>query len=158
MQRRSLHGDAPHTTQRVARPTPPLSLSLAVGTWIRPRHRAPQPLSRARAQPLQSCLTPATPRTVACQAPLSVGFSGQESWSALTFPPPGDLPDPGTECRSPALTGGRALYLGSLVKRLRVERKHDWSQRKGQRGPQESGVRSHKLERLAASSWKTHSF
>ena len=29
-----------------------------------------------------------------CQAPLSMGFSGQESWSGLAFPPPGHLPDP----------------------------------------------------------------
>ena len=32
--------------------------------------------------------------TVACQAPLSMGFSRQEHWSGLPFPPPGDLPDP----------------------------------------------------------------
>ena len=32
---------------------------------------------------------------VACQAPLSVGFSRQEYWSGLPCPPPGDLPDPG---------------------------------------------------------------
>ena len=34
-----------------------------------------------------------TPWTVACQAPLSMGFSRQEYWSGLPFPPPGDLPD-----------------------------------------------------------------
>ena len=28
-------------------------------------------------------------RTVACQAPLSMGFSGQGYWSGLSFPPPG---------------------------------------------------------------------
>ena len=33
--------------------------------------------------------------TVARQAPLSMGFSRQEYWSGLPFPPPGDLPDPG---------------------------------------------------------------
>ena len=43
------------------------------------------------------------PWTVACQAPLSMGFSRQEYWSGLSFPSPGDLPDPGTEPRSPAL-------------------------------------------------------
>ena len=32
-----------------------------------------------------------TPWMVACQAPLSVGFSRQENWSELPFPPPGDL-------------------------------------------------------------------
>ena len=34
----------------------------------------------------------ATPRTVARQAPLSMGFPRQESWSGLPFPSPGDLP------------------------------------------------------------------
>ena len=45
----------------------------------------------------------ATPWTVAHQAPPSMGFSRQESWSGLPFPSPGDLPDPGIEPRSPAL-------------------------------------------------------
>ena len=44
-----------------------------------------------------------TPWTVAHQAPLSMGFSRQEYWSGLPFPPPVDLPDPGIELRSPAL-------------------------------------------------------
>ena len=30
-------------------------------------------------------------------------FSRQENWNGLTFPPPGDLPDPGIEPVSPAL-------------------------------------------------------
>ena len=45
----------------------------------------------------------ATLWTVAHQAPPSTGFSRQEYWSGLPFPSPGDLPDPGTEPRSPAL-------------------------------------------------------
>ena len=32
-----------------------------------------------------------------------MGFSRQEYWSGLPFPSPGDLPDPGTEPRSPTL-------------------------------------------------------
>ena len=51
----------------------------------------------------------ATPWTDARQAPLSMGFSRQEYWSGLPFPPPGDLPDPGIEpasLASPALAGG----------------------------------------------------
>ena len=36
-----------------------------------------------------------TPWTIACQVPLSMGFSQQEYWSGLPFPPSGDLPDPG---------------------------------------------------------------
>ena len=39
----------------------------------------------------------ATPWTIARRAPLSMGFSRQEYWSMLPCPPPGDLPDPGTE-------------------------------------------------------------
>ena len=38
-----------------------------------------------------------TPWTVACQAPLSMGLSRQEYWSGLSFPSPGDLPNPGNE-------------------------------------------------------------
>ena len=45
-----------------------------------------------------------TPQTVAHQAPASMGFSKQEYWSGLPFPPPGDLPNPGIECVSPAST------------------------------------------------------
>ena len=44
--------------------------------------------------------------SVACQAPLSMGFSRQEYWSGLPLPSPGDPPDPETESTSPALTGG----------------------------------------------------
>ena len=37
----------------------------------------------------------ATPWTVACQAPLSLGFSRQGYWRVLPCPPLGDLPHPG---------------------------------------------------------------
>ena len=50
-----------------------------------------------------------TPQTVACQAPLSVGFSRQGNWTDVPFSTPGDLPDPGIETvslASPAWTGG----------------------------------------------------
>ena len=45
----------------------------------------------------------ATLWTMACQAPLSMGFSRREYWSELPCPPPGDLPNPGIEHRSPPL-------------------------------------------------------
>ena len=51
----------------------------------------------------QSCLTLATPWTVTCQAPLSMGFSRQEYWSGLPFPSPEDLPDPGIKPMALAL-------------------------------------------------------
>ena len=56
---------------------------------------------------LQSCPTLCNPMDRS--APLSMGFSRQESWSWLTFPSPGDLPNQGiqpTSLMSPALAGG----------------------------------------------------
>ena len=69
---------------------------------------------------VQSCQFFATPRTVPRQAPWSMGFSTQEYWSGLPFPPPGDLPNPRIESRSPALPHveiylpDQGLKLGSL--------------------------------------------
>ena len=59
----------------------------------------------------------ATLRTTAQQAPLSMGFSGQEHWSGLPFPPPGDLPHPGIEPTSPAspALAGRFFNLPGLI-------------------------------------------
>ena len=51
----------------------------------------------------------ATPWTVACQAPLSMGFSRQGYWSGLPFPSPSDLPNPGIEPVSPALQADSLL-------------------------------------------------
>ena len=51
----------------------------------------------------------ATPWTVAHQAPLSKGFSRQEYWSRLPFPPPGDLPSPWIK------PGSLALQADSLL-------------------------------------------
>ena len=51
----------------------------------------------------------ATLWAVACEAPLSMGFSRQGYWSGLPCPPPGHLLDPGMEPishNSPALAGG----------------------------------------------------
>ena len=49
--------------------------------------------------------------TVACQAPLFIGFSRQEHWSGLPCTPPGNLPDLGTEPTSPEAP---ALQVDSL--------------------------------------------
>ena len=46
------------------------------------------------------------PLSVAHQAPLAMGFPRQEYWRWLSFPSPGDLPNPGIEPKSPALAGG----------------------------------------------------
>ena len=49
----------------------------------------------------------ATPWTVACQAPLSVGFPRQEYCSGSPFPSPADLPNPGIEHASPVSPAGQ---------------------------------------------------
>ena len=59
----------------------------------------------------------ATLWTIAHQAPLSMGFSRQEYWSWLPFPPPGGLPNPGvkpTSLASPALAGRFFNLPGSI--------------------------------------------
>ena len=63
------------------------------------------------AKSLQSCLTLCDPWTIAHQAPLSMGFSRQEYWSGLPFPPPGDRPSPGIKLMSPV---SPALQVDSL--------------------------------------------
>ena len=65
----------------------------------------------------------ATPWTVAHQVPLSLGFSRQEYWSGLPFPPPGDIPDPGIE---PCLLYWQAnsfplSYLGSVGSLVQIQ-------------------------------------
>ena len=68
-----------------------------------------------------------SPWTVAHQVPLSMGFSRKEYWNGLPCPPPGDLPNPWMEPRSPALqtdsspaelTGKPALYAAAGAKSL----------------------------------------
>ena len=62
-----------------------------------------------RAQSLSLIQLFSTLWTVACQAPLSMGFPRQEFWSGLPFPFPGDLLHPRVEPEapaSPALAGG----------------------------------------------------
>ena len=63
----------------------------------------------------------ATPWTVACQSPLSLGFSRQEYWNGLPWPPPWDLLDPGIEATSlmsPALEG--VLSTSSVIRFLDI--------------------------------------
>ena len=80
--------------------------------------RTPTSLSHGNHECMMSCVcvqlllcqTLVTPWTVARQAPLSMGFSRQENWSGLPFPPPGDLPDPRTEPVPPVSLGRQILY------------------------------------------------
>ena len=57
----------------------------------------------------------ATPGIVACQAPLSMGFSRQEYWSGLQFPSPGDLFGPSIK------PGSLALHADFLSSELLVQ-------------------------------------
>ena len=52
----------------------------------------------------------ATPWTIAHQAPLFTGFSSQEYCSELSFPSPGNLPDPRTETMSPVSCVGSRFF------------------------------------------------
>ena len=49
--------------------------------------------------------------TVACQAPLSMGFSGEEYWSGLPCPPPGDLPGQGSNLHLLCLLHWQVCFL-----------------------------------------------
>ena len=65
----------------------------------------------------------AAPWMVAHQAPLSMGFFRQEHWSGLSFPPPGDLPDPRIEpvsLVSPALEEDLYGCLGVLTGKMGI--------------------------------------
>ena len=63
---------------------------------------------------------------IAHQAPLSMGFSRQGSWSGLLSPSPEDLPDPGIEPESPTLQAdalpseppGKPLHIQDLTQNL----------------------------------------
>ena len=62
------------------------------------------------------------PQTIVLQAPLFMGFSRQEYWIGLPFPPPGNLPDPGIKPMSsayPALAGrfclSRKIQMSGLL-------------------------------------------
>ena len=54
------------------------------------------------AQSLSRVLTLCDSHELAYQAPLSMELPWQEYWSGLSFPPPGDLLDPGIELVTPA--------------------------------------------------------
>ena len=71
----------------------------------------------------QSCLC-ATPGTVDCQAPMSMGLSWQEYWSGLLFPPPENLPDVGIEQESPVSPGLAGIRYQRSTSKLFIS---DWS-------------------------------
>ena len=63
--------------------------------WLSPSENWEETNERAHAQSLGRVRLFASPWIIAHQAPLSMASSRQEYWSGMTFPTPGDLPDPG---------------------------------------------------------------
>ena len=65
------------------------------GPWVRSLVRDLRSQSPTGGLITKSCSTLVTLWTVACQVPLSMGFSRPGYWRGFPFPSPGDLPDPG---------------------------------------------------------------
>ena len=70
-------------------------------TWKKSFKKSLPLMSSACAQSGSYVWLFATPQIVARQAPLSMGFSRQEYWNGLPFPPPGHLPNPEVKPGSP---------------------------------------------------------
>ena len=70
----------------------------------------------------------AIPWTIACQAPLSMGFLRQKYWNGLPFPSLGNLTDPGMETASPAWAGG---FFTAEPPQSKVARKSEIMDKKG---------------------------
>ena len=69
-----------------------------------------------------------TPMDLARQPPLSMEFFRQEYWSGFSFPPSGDLPEPGIEPVSPASLAleGRFFTTEPPGKKLLSLRRENW--------------------------------
>ena len=74
--------------------------------WFTSQSQGGEAVLRVHTKLLESSSLFAIVCTVACKVPLSMGFSRQEYWSGWPCPPPGRLPDRGTEPASPALAVG----------------------------------------------------
>ena len=80
-----------------------------IETWAQNWHKVTSSACE-HAQLLSRVRLFVTPWTVACQAPLSMGFSRQDCWNGLPCPPPGDLPDPGFKPTSYISCIGRWVF------------------------------------------------
>ena len=65
---------------------------------------------------------------IVSQAPPSMGFSRQESWSGLPFLPPGCLPEPGIKPASPTLQADSLLlsHPGSAIRMRQIVESVFW--------------------------------
>ena len=83
----------------------------------------------------------ATAWIIAHQAPLSMGFSWQECWRELPYPPPGDLPNPGMEpvsLMSPVHVQAGSLPLAPPGTHVPME--ETWVRSLGQENPDRKSV------------------
>ena len=78
-------------------------------TRLKRRSSSSSSSSSVYAQSLSRVILFATPCTVARKAPLSMGFLRREYQSVLSFPPPGDLPNPGIKPVSPVSPALQAI-------------------------------------------------
>ena len=70
----------------------------------------------------KSCVTLGTPWTVACQAPLSMGFPRREYQSGLPFTSLAGLPDAGIKTRS-SHVNSRTFHFNKLKKKKELSYK-----------------------------------
>ena len=103
--------EAWHVVHGVARSLTRLSDELTnwLTDWLKHPMDSLCPSGEHCAQSLSHVQLFNNPWTVVHQTPLSMGFSRQEYWNGLPFPPPGDLPHPGIKPRSPALQADALL-------------------------------------------------
>ena len=79
-----------------------------------------------RAKLPQSCPTLCAPVDCSRQAPLSMGFSRQEHWSGLPFPPPGGLPGPRSNLAGGFFTSSAAWEACVLSTHLQMQSVTAW--------------------------------
>ena len=92
-------------------------LATVRGLWNQSRHSSRQELmhSTVLSFSLRACVLSLVRLLATPQVRLSLEFSGQEYWSRLPFPPPGDLPTQGSNlCLLCLLHGWQILYHSQL--------------------------------------------
>ena len=101
------HPDSPHPPH--AHTAYHVELALMGWSWAMSVWKSYACMERDEKLVAQSRPTLWDPMDYSLQAPLPMEFYRQEYWSGYSFPSPGDLPDPGTEPRSPALQADSLL-------------------------------------------------
>ena len=104
----SVQAQLSHTMQDLSSLMEPMALALEDRfSTLGPTAKSPFPLYKftKKVKSLSHVQLFVTPWTLACQAPLSMGFSRKEYWSGLPFPTPEHLPDPTIKPTSLSLTG-----------------------------------------------------